>query len=144
MDDIFSFFIIFPFSCKGRPTGVSAVPMTHLLCPSVNISLSEVISNNFIIRLQNAPMRGLCRPHQNPCPLTFHNLTPQGQNHSQSDHHGTATLCFPSPPPWFCHPFPSADTFRWFFLLNVLQISIFVSSLPAPTSSSCFVPLHSE
>lgn len=93
---------------------------------------------------QNVLMRGLCSPHQNPCPLTFHNLTPQGQNHSQSDYLGIATLCFPSLASWFCHPFPSADTFRPFFLLNVLQLSIFVSSLSPPSSSTCFVSLHSE
>lgn len=81
------------------------------------------IISSYGCRKAKCTHEGPLQPHQNPCPLTFHHLTPQGQNHRQWQLHlGMATLCFPSLPPWFCHPFSSADNFRPFFLLQVLQI----------------------
>lgn len=89
IDDIFSFFIIFPCSCKDHPTRFSVVP-----CDSPALSLCEYLPfrsdmkqfHHATAGKQNVLTRGLCSPHRNPCPLNFHNLTPQGQNHSQSDH----------------------------------------------------------
>lgn len=142
-----------PYSCKHHPTTVSAVPHD-----SPALSLSEYLPftsdikqfHHRTIRKQNVLTRGLFSPHQNLCPLMFHQLTCLKRKITIKQtvrlyFPGMATLCFPSPPPCFCQPSPSADTSSPFFLPNVLQISVFfVLSLSAPTLSSQLVPLHSE